>query len=36
MTSVGIGEASTLHEAKYIFTDFTAIDTAFIEKLIKG
>lgn len=36
MISVGIGEASTLHEAKYIFTDFTAIDTAFIEKLIKG
>ena len=36
MTSIGIGEASTLHEAKYIFTDFTAIDTAFIEKLIKG
>jgi beta-phosphoglucomutase len=36
MTSIGIGEASTLHEAKYIFTDFTAIDTSFIEKLIKG
>lgn len=36
MTSIGIGEASTLHEAKYIFTDFTAIDTAFIEELIKG
>jgi len=36
MTSIAIGEASTLHEAKYIFTDFTAIDTAFIEKLIKG
>jgi beta-phosphoglucomutase-like phosphatase (HAD superfamily) len=27
MTSIGIGEASTLHEAKYIFKDFTAIDT---------
>lgn len=36
MTSIGIGEASTLHEAKYIFTDFTAIDTAFIQELIKG
>ena len=36
MTSIGIGEASTLYEAKYIFTDFTAIDTAFIEELIKG
>jgi hypothetical protein len=28
-------EASTLHEAKYIFKDFTAIDTHFIEELIK-
>jgi beta-phosphoglucomutase len=35
MTSIGIGEASTLHEAKYIFKDFTAIDTHFIEELIK-
>ena len=26
MVSVGIGEASTLHEAKYIFKDFTEID----------
>jgi beta-phosphoglucomutase len=34
MTSIGIGEASVLHEAKYIFKDFTAIDTSFIEKLI--
>jgi beta-phosphoglucomutase len=33
MTSIGI--ASTLHEAKYIFKDFTAIDTHFIEELIK-
>lgn len=35
MTSIGIGEANTLHEAKYIFNDFTAIDTHFIEELIK-
>jgi beta-phosphoglucomutase len=35
MTSVGIGEASILNEAKYIFNDFTAIDTDFIEELIK-
>ena len=35
MTSVGIGEANTLHEAKYIFKDFTAIDTNFIEELIR-
>lgn len=35
MTSVGIGEANTLHEAKYIFKDFTAIDTTFIEELIR-
>lgn len=35
MTSIGIGEATTLHEAKYIFNDFTAIDTHFIEELIK-
>lgn len=36
MTSIGIGEEDILHEAKYIFTDFTAIDIAFIEELIKG
>ena len=35
MTSIGIGEASTLHEAKYIFNDFTAIDTRFIAELIR-
>ena len=35
MTSIGIGEANTLHEAKYIFKDFTAIDTTFIEELIR-
>jgi beta-phosphoglucomutase len=35
MTSVGIGEATILNEAKYIFKDFTAIDTQFIEELIR-
>jgi len=35
MTSVGIGEASVLHEAQYIFSDFTHIDSAFLETLIK-
>lgn len=35
MTSVGIGEATVLHEAKYIFKDFTYMDTSFIEALIK-
>lgn len=35
MTSIGIGEATTLHEAKYIFKDFTEIETSFITSLIK-
>ncbi len=35
MISIGIGEASTLHEAKYIFKDFTAIETVFIATLIQ-
>ena len=35
MTSVGIGEATILHEAKYIFKDFTYMDTSFVEALIK-
>lgn len=35
MTSVGIGEESILHEAQYIFKDFTYMDTSFIESLIK-
>ena len=36
MISVGIGEASTLHEAKHLFKDFTHIDKNFIDALIKG
>lgn len=35
MTSVGIGDAKTLNEAKYIFKDFTFIDKDFINKLLK-
>jgi beta-phosphoglucomutase len=34
MTSVGIGEANILHEAKYNFKDFTFMDTSFIEALM--
>lgn len=35
MTSVGIGDASILHKAQYIFPDFTHIDLSFIDTLIK-
>ena len=34
MVSVGIGEETILHEAQYIFKDFTVIDESFIDKLI--
>ncbi len=34
MTSVGIGDDKILHEAKYIFKDFTFIDVSFIESLM--
>jgi beta-phosphoglucomutase len=34
MTSIGIGDSSVLHEAKYNFKDFTFIDETFLEKLI--
>jgi beta-phosphoglucomutase len=34
MTSVGIGDAKILHEADYIFPDFTHIETNFIETLV--
>lgn len=34
MISIGIGDASVLHEAKFNFKDFTYIDTIFLEKLI--
>ncbi len=35
MTSVGIGEENILHEAKYIFKDFTYMDTSFIDTMLK-
>ena len=35
MISVGIGDETVLHEAKYIFKDFTYMDTSFIEALIQ-
>lgn len=34
MTSIGIGDSSVLHEAKYNFKDFTFIENSFLEKLI--
>src|SRR5690606_38617555 len=34
MVSIGIGEETILHEADYIFKDFTEISTNFIEELI--
>ena len=33
MTSVGIGDSTILHEAKFIFKDFTFIDVSFIDSL---
>lgn len=35
MTSIGIGEEAVLHEAKYIFKDFTHINKSFIKALIQ-
>ncbi|MBZ4044697.1 beta-phosphoglucomutase [Flavobacterium hibisci] len=34
MVSIGIGEEAFLHEADYIFKDFTLIEESFIQKLI--
>jgi beta-phosphoglucomutase len=34
MTSIGIGDEKTLHEAAYVFEDFTHIEYSFIEGLI--
>ena len=34
MISIGIGESSVLHEAKYKFKDFTFIDKPFLSQLI--
>ncbi len=36
MVSVGIGEKDVLHEAQYIFKDFTEIDTKFLDKLLNA
>ncbi len=36
MTSIGIGEATILNEAKYNFKDFTFIDVAFLNSLINN
>jgi beta-phosphoglucomutase len=34
MVSIGIGEEEILHEAKYIFKDFTFMDMSFVESLL--
>ncbi|HUH27657.1 beta-phosphoglucomutase [Gelidibacter sp.] len=34
MISIGIGEKDILHEADYVFTDFTEIDIDFLNELI--
>ena len=34
MISIGIGDSEVLHEATYVFKDFTEISIEFIEKLI--
>ena len=36
MTSIGIGDAAILNEAKYNFKDFTYIDEAFLNSLINN
>ena len=35
MTSIGIGEKEVLHEAQFIFPNFTFIDTTFLDTLLK-
>lgn len=35
MISVGIGEQNVLHEADYVFSDFTKMDNDFLNELIK-
>ena len=34
MTSIGIGDKKNLHEAQFIFDDFTQFETSFLENLI--
>ena len=35
MISIGIGDANVLHEANYVFNDFTEISIDFIKELIR-
>ncbi|VXC26801.1 Beta-phosphoglucomutase [Flavobacterium sp. 9AF] len=35
MTSIGIGEKEILHEAHFVFPNFTFIDTIFLDNLLK-
>lgn len=35
MLSIGIGDKEVLHEADYVFTDFTQIELEFLKKLAK-
>ena len=35
MTSIGIGDKTTLGEADYVFSDFTEIEREFIEQLLR-
>ena len=35
MTSIGIGDKKTLHEANYIFNDFTEISIEFLKNLLQ-
>ena len=35
MTSVGIGETDILHEAQFVFKDFTFMDSSFIARMMK-
>ena len=35
MTSVGIGETGILHEAQFVFKDFTFMDSSFIARMMK-
>lgn len=35
MTSIGIGDATVLHEAQHNFKDFTFIDTSFLNELVE-
>jgi beta-phosphoglucomutase len=36
MISIGIGDRDVLHEADYVFNDFTEIDNDFIKKLLES